>query len=346
MVEENKVINKFKKAVEETGLNQDSLSKLVLGFKELFPGNIEIDSAYANVLADMDPNCFPEITHCTYVANVTAFLGRAVLSSPEYATKFGFNQNKQEQLDGVILAALFHDIALGYERKKLKEITGNKSLHRWDKNNGNYQDTDSYRGALILETEISGKTGLSDRSVEIAVDILKNHSQLEYPWQTLVEFGDALAYINGDNHSRAVIESYLLGDHLDSYRKGNIEKGVLKREIDFWKDIGIIEYGSMLGTKIKWNHKDAQKRMKKKGFLLLDYMRDKMPKVYTRIVTEAETKNRAGFIAPDVWAIRNYQSALSVLEDSRGLPFDLAKKLSEAYEEAFKLNKFYRGEER
>ncbi|MCK5026281.1 MAG: hypothetical protein KAS15_06810, partial [Nanoarchaeota archaeon] len=254
--------------------------------------------------------------------------------------------NKQEQLDGVILAALFHDIALGYERKKLKEITGNKSLHRWDKNNGNYQDTDSYRGALILETEISGKTGLSDRSVEIAVDILKNHSQLEYPWQTLVEFGDALAYINGDNHSRAVIESYLLGDHLDSYRNGNIEKSVLKREIDFWKDIGIIEYGSMLGTKIKWNHKDAQKRMKKKGFLLLDYMRDKMPKVYTRIVTEAETKNRAGFIAPDVWAIRNYQSALSVLEDSRGLPFDLAKKLSEAYEEAFKLNKFYRGEER
>ncbi|MCK5026733.1 MAG: hypothetical protein KAS15_09125, partial [Nanoarchaeota archaeon] len=94
------MINKFKKAVEETGLNQDSLSKLVLGFKELFPGNIEIDSAYANVLADMDPNCFPEITHCTYVANVTAFLGRAVLSSPEYATKFGFNQNKQEQLDG------------------------------------------------------------------------------------------------------------------------------------------------------------------------------------------------------------------------------------------------------
>ena len=96
----------------------------------------------------------------------------------------------------------------------------------------------------------------------------------------MVEFGDALAYLNGDNHSRAVIESYLLGDHLDSYRKGKIDENVLEREIDFWKDIGIIEYGSKIGTKIEWKHDGAQKRMQKKGFLLLDYMKDHIPDVY------------------------------------------------------------------
>ncbi|MDP2749214.1 MAG: hypothetical protein Q8O89_00085 [Nanoarchaeota archaeon] len=337
--------NKFKETVAETGLNQDSLDRLVLGFGALFPGNREIDLAYANVLENMDPNCLPEITHCIDVAKATAFLGQVVLNDPEHATRFGFCQSKQEQLDGVILAALFHDIALCYDRDKLQIIKSIELLHRWVLNNGNPQDTDSYRGALILEREVSDKTGLSDKSVGIAIGILKNHGQLEFPWQTLVKFGDALAYINGDNHSRAVIESYLLRDHIHSYRAGNIDDSVLGREINFWKDIGIIEYGSKFGTSVRWNHEEAKKRMEKKGFLLLDYIRENMPDVYTTVVAQTEAKKRIGFIAPDVWAIRNYQAALDVLSNGEELPQDLANKLFEAHQAASELSRFYIGGE-
>lgn len=334
----------FKTRVSETGLGEDSVDRLVSRFSRLFPGNENIDSTYTYVLGNMDTNNLTEITHCVDVADVVYFLGQSILSDSKHAKEFGFGPDKHEQLDGVILAGLFHDVALGYDRTELQRITGKELVHRWDKNNGIPEDGDSYRGGLIIEKEVGDKTGLSDRSVGVAIDILKNHGQLEYPWQTLVEFGDALAYINGDNHSRAVIESYLLKDHVDSYRKGKIDEKVLEREIDFWKDVGIIEYGSQLGTKIKWDHEAAQERMLKKGFLLLDYMGKEMQEVYAKIARQAETKNRIGFVAPDVWAIRNYQAALSVLKDNTGLPSNLARKLSKAYEEAFKLREFYSGE--
>ena len=118
----------------------------------------------------------------------------------------------------------------------------------------------------------------------------------------------------------------------------------MEREIDFWKDIGIIEYGSKIGIKIEWEHDSAQKRMQKKGFLLLDYMREYMPNVYHEIARQAETKNRNGFVAPDVWAIRNYQAALDILGNNQGLPLGLAQKLSEAHQEASKSHRFYESE--
>ena len=341
-----KMQNKLKQTIEGTGLGQESTIKLVSRFESLFPENEQISSAWNYVLENMDPNCLPEITHCTDVAMDTASLGKQILSNPKHASKFGFSQKKQEQLDGVILAALFHDVALGYDIDQLKQITGNNLLHRWDKNNNNPQDTDSYRGALILEKKVGDKTGLPDNSVEIAIDILKNHGNTKYPWQTLVEFGDSLAYINGDNYSRAVIESYLLKDHINSFKAGDVDESVLEREIDFWKDIGIKEYGSKLGTKVKWDHAKAQKRMNKKGFLLLNHVRDEMPEVYSRIKTRTESKNQRGFIYPDAWAIKNYKAALDVLVDNSGLPSNLTNKLSQAHGEASKLNKFYRGEQK
>jgi hypothetical protein len=333
----------FRKAALETGLSESSAERLDSRLQKLFPENKDILTAYAYVLQNTDPDCLTELTHCIDVATDTSYLGQAALSEPNHSKTFGFSAAKQEELDASVLAALFHDIALGYDRDELKRITGNTLLHRWDKNNGVHEDTDSYRGALLLEREVGDKLGLPDKTVDNAITILKSHGMLEHPWQGLVEFGDALAYINGDNHSRAVLECYLLGDHVDSFRKGLLDESTMEKEIDFWKDIGLIEFGSGLGTTITWNHTTAQNKMLKKGFTLLGYVRQEMPGTYNTVKDQAENKKRFGFIAPDVWAMRNYHAALDVLRDTDGLPPALAAKMTEAHALASKYGAFYGG---
>ncbi len=81
--------------------------------------------------------------------------------------------------------------------------------------------------------------------------------------------------------------------------------------------------------------------MKKKGFLLLEYVRDKMSRVYTEVAMQAESKKRAGFITPDAWAMQNYQAVLQVLSNGKGLPDSAQRKLAEAYQLASALHTFY-----
>jgi len=325
---------KFNEAAREKGLNEESRDRLASKFSTIFPGNETIDTMLAGLLDHMDPNLLPEVTHCIDVATTIQDVLKHIIADSSRRRELGFSrlsQHYEVEAAGLLLAGLFHDIALGYDREELSDITGQRPLHRWDKNDGILGHTDDYRGGILLDNVFGNKTGLPDAAVDHAIEILQRDGAFEQPWQSLLKFSDAIPYLNGDNDARALIETYMLGDHIDSFKKGTIDVERLQQEVDFWLEEGFHGLIPNLASRRVWHEREAEQRMRKKGVLAYSYIRDSLPEIHNAIVKEAMKKQRAGLVGPDTWAVRNYHAAVKVLADNNGLPADVAKKMTEMY---------------